>query len=145
MGPQSTDGIRRAAQPDERTARIDGGRGRHAGGRLDPLADVTETDDAFEVEIELPGVKSKDIHVEANGQELVVTGEIKEKERSGVLRRRARRTGAFEYRLRLPGEVDTEKVTAEMSAGVLTVTVPKAEVAKPRHIQITESGESGDR
>ncbi|MEV5013949.1 Hsp20/alpha crystallin family protein [Streptomyces sp. NPDC053780] len=107
-----------------------------------PLADVTETDDAFEVEIELPGVKSKDIHVEANGQELVVTGEIKEMERTGVLRRRARRTGAFEYRLRLPGEVDTERVTAEMSTGVLTVTVPKAEAAKPRHIQITESDES---
>ncbi|MFF3465363.1 Hsp20/alpha crystallin family protein [Streptomyces sp. NPDC002619] len=110
-----------------------------------PLADVTETDDTFEVEIELPGVKSKDINVEANGQELVVTGEIKEKERKGVLRRGTRRTGAFEYRLRLPGEVDAEKVTAEMSAGVLTVTVPKAEVAKPRHVQITESGESGGR
>ncbi|KUJ42286.1 heat-shock protein [Streptomyces sp. NRRL F-5122] len=109
-----------------------------------PLADVTETDDAFEVEIELPGVKSKDIDVEANGQELVVTGEIKEKERKGVLRRGTRRTGAFEYRLRLPGEVDAEKVKAEMSGGVLTVTVPKAEVAKPRHVQITESGERGE-
>ncbi|MFI6661410.1 Hsp20/alpha crystallin family protein [Streptomyces sp. NPDC050523] len=52
-----------------------------------PLADVTESDDAFHVEIELPGVKSKDIDVEANGQELVVTGEIKEKERKGVLPR----------------------------------------------------------
>lgn len=112
---------------------------------MGPLADVTETDDAFEVEIELPGVKSKDIDVEANGQELVVTGEIKGKERKGVLRRGTRRTGAFEYRLRLPGEVDAEKVTAEMSAGVLTVTVPKTEVAKPRHIQITESSESGGR
>ncbi|MFE9172901.1 Hsp20/alpha crystallin family protein [Streptomyces kebangsaanensis] len=108
-----------------------------------PLADVTETDDAFEVEIELPGVKSKDIDVEANGQELVVTGEIKEKERKGVLRRGTRRTGVFEYRLRLPGEVDAEKVTADMSAGALTVTVPKAEVTKPRHIRITESNESG--
>ncbi|MFF4745015.1 Hsp20/alpha crystallin family protein [Streptomyces chengbuensis] len=110
-----------------------------------PLADVTETDDAIVVEIELPGVKSKDIDVEANGQELVISGEIKEKERKGVLRRSTRRTGAFEYRLRLPGDVDAEKVTAEMSAGVLTVTVPKAEVAKPRHIQITESSESGGR
>ncbi|MER7665848.1 MULTISPECIES: Hsp20/alpha crystallin family protein [unclassified Streptomyces] len=107
-----------------------------------PLADVSETDDAFHVELELPGVKSKDINVEANGQELVVTGEIKEKERKGVLRRSTRRTGSFEYRLRLPGEIDTEKITAEMSNGVLTVTVPKAEVAKPRHIEITESSAS---
>ncbi|MFD5407029.1 Hsp20/alpha crystallin family protein [Streptomyces griseorubiginosus] len=107
-----------------------------------PLADVTESDDAFHVEIELPGVKSKDINVEANGQELVVTGEIKEKERKGVLRRSTRRTGSFEYRLRLPGEVDTEKVNARISDGVLTITVPKAEVAKPRHIEISEESES---
>ncbi|MEU2489747.1 Hsp20 family protein [Streptomyces sp. NPDC007883] len=60
------------------------------------------------------------------------------------MRRSTRRTGAFEFRLRLPGDVDAEKVTAEMSAGVLTVTVPKAEGAKPRHIQITESSESGE-
>ncbi len=111
-----------------------------------PLADVTESDDAFHVEIELPpGVKSKDINVEANGQELVVTGEIKEKERKGVLRRSTRRTGAFEYRLRMPGEVDTEKINAQMSdGGVLNITVPpKAEVAKPpRHIEISETSES---
>ncbi|WP_405521681.1 Hsp20/alpha crystallin family protein [Streptomyces canus] len=106
-----------------------------------PLADVTESDDAFHVEIELPGVKKKDINVEANGQEVVVTGEIKEKERKGVLRRSTRRTGSFEYRLRLPGEVDTEKINARISDGVLTVTVPKAEVTKPRHIEISETGE----
>lgn len=107
-----------------------------------PMADVTESDDAFHVEIELPGVRSKDIDVEANGQELVVSGEIKEKERKGVLRRSTRRTGAFEYRLRLPGEVDTEKINAQMSDGVLTITVPKAEVAKPRHVEIRETSES---
>ncbi|WP_307167447.1 Hsp20/alpha crystallin family protein [Streptomyces rishiriensis] len=107
-----------------------------------PLADVTESDDAFHVEIELPGVRSKDVNVEANGQELVVTGEIKEKERKGVLRRSTRRTGAFEYRLRLPGEVDTEKINAQISDGVLTITVPKAEVAKSRHIEINETSES---
>jgi HSP20 family protein len=107
-----------------------------------PLADVTESDDAFHVEIELPGVKKKDINVEANGQELVVTGEIKERERKGVLRRSTRRIGSFEYRLRLPGELDAEKVNARMSDGVLTITVPKAEVAKPRHIEISEKSES---
>ncbi|CBG75414.1 MULTISPECIES: Hsp20/alpha crystallin family protein [Streptomyces] len=107
-----------------------------------PSADVAESDDAFRVEIELPGVRSQDIDVEANGQELVVTGEIKEKEHKGVLRRSTRRTGAFEYRLRLPGEVDTEKINARMSDGVLTITVPKAEVAKPRHVEISETSES---
>ncbi|MEU0914256.1 Hsp20/alpha crystallin family protein [Streptomyces althioticus] len=107
-----------------------------------PLADVTESDDAFHVEIELPGVTSKDVNVEANGQEVAVTGEIKEKERKGVLRRSTRRTGTFEYRLRLPGEVDTEKINARMSDGVLTITVPKAEVAKPRHIEVSQTSDS---
>ncbi|MBZ3906790.1 Hsp20/alpha crystallin family protein [Streptomyces sp. NPDC051773] len=106
-----------------------------------PLADVTESDDAFHIEIELPGVKSKDINVDANGQELVVTGEIKEKESKGVLRRSTRRIGSFEYRLRLPGEVDTERINARMSDGVLNITVPKAEVAKPRRIEISETSE----
>ncbi|MFJ8075069.1 Hsp20/alpha crystallin family protein [Streptomyces sp. NPDC096176] len=109
-----------------------------------PMADVTESDDAFHVEIELPGVKSKDVDVEAHGQELVVTGEIKEKERKGILRRNTRRTGAFEYRMRLPGEVDTDKIKAQMSEGVLSITVPKAEVAKPRHIEISETSERSE-
>ncbi|GAA0641624.1 Hsp20/alpha crystallin family protein [Streptomyces thermocarboxydovorans] len=107
-----------------------------------PMADVTESDDAFHVEIELPGVKSEDVDVEASSQELVVSGEIKEKERKGVLRRSTRRSGAFEYRWRLPVEADTEKITAQMTDGVLTITVPKAEVARPRHIEISETSES---
>ncbi|MEJ8639721.1 Hsp20/alpha crystallin family protein [Streptomyces sp. MS2.AVA.5] len=106
-----------------------------------PSADVTEADDAYYVEIEFPGVKSKDIDVEVSGQDLIVTGEIKDRERKGVLRRNARRTGRFEYRVVLPSEVNTEGVKADMSEGVLTVTVPKADVAKPRHVEITERTE----
>ncbi|MET7802612.1 Hsp20/alpha crystallin family protein [Streptomyces decoyicus] len=104
-----------------------------------PLADVTETDDSYQVDVELPGMKSKDIDVEVSGQELVISGEIKERERKGILRRGTRRTGRFEYRMLLPGEVNTEGVKAQVSDGVLTVTVPKTEVAKPRHIEITEN------
>ncbi|WP_344016313.1 Hsp20/alpha crystallin family protein, partial [Streptomyces thermospinosisporus] len=109
-----------------------------------PMADVTESDDAFHIEIELPGVKREDVDVEASSQELVVSGEIKERERKGVLRRSTRRSGAFEYRWRLPVEADTEKITAQMKDGVLTITVPKAEVAKPRHIEISETSDSTD-
>ncbi|MFS7879783.1 Hsp20/alpha crystallin family protein [Streptomyces asiaticus] len=109
-----------------------------------PAADVIEGDEAYHVELELPGVRRQEIDIEVNGQELTVTGEIKERERKGVLRRGGRRTGRFEYRLLLPSEVNTEGVKAAMSEGILTITVPKAETAKPRHIEITESiqGES---
>jgi HSP20 family protein len=106
-----------------------------------PLADVTETDDAFKVEVELPGVKPEDVDVEVNGQELLVTGEIKEKEREGTVRSNTRRTGQFEYRMLLTGEVDTENVEATMSDGVLSITAHKAEAMKPRHIEVKASND----
>lgn len=108
-----------------------------------PAADVTEADDAYRVEVDLPGVRRGDVDVEVSGQELTVSGEIGEREREGVLRRSTRRTGRFEYRMLLPAEVNTEAVKAEMADGVLTITVPKAEAVKPRHVEITESGETG--
>jgi HSP20 family protein len=102
-----------------------------------PLADIEETDDAYLIEIDVPGVKRDDINIELNDRELSITGEYKERERTGVLRRGTRRTGRFEYRTLLPGEINTENVDATLSDGVLTVKVPKAEAAKPRRIEIT--------
>ena len=101
-----------------------------------PLADVTETDDAWLFEVEVPGLKRDDITVEATGNELVITGEYKEKERVGLLRRRTRRVGRFEFRTTLPAEVDVEQISADLADGVLTVRVPKREAAKPRRIAI---------
>ena len=102
-----------------------------------PLADVEETDDAYVVEIDLPGVKRDDVDIELGDRRLTVSGEIKEKERTGILRRRTRRVGEFHYSVTLPAEVDTEKVSAHLDDGVLTVRVPKPEQAKPRRIQIS--------
>jgi HSP20 family protein len=101
-----------------------------------PLADLEETDDAYTVEVDLPGVKKDDVTIELNAGELSVNGEIKEKEHTGVLRSRARRTGRFDYRVTLPQDTDEEHVSAELTDGVLTVKVPKAEKAKPRRIEI---------
>ncbi|GAB2903475.1 Hsp20/alpha crystallin family protein [Streptomyces deserti] len=102
-----------------------------------PLADVSETDDAYEIEVEVPGVKRDDINIEMADRELVISGEFKERERTGILRRGTRRTGQFEYRTVLPSEIDAERVEATLSEGVLCVKVPKAEAAKPRRIEIT--------
>ncbi|WP_251016603.1 Hsp20/alpha crystallin family protein [Streptomyces sp. ISL-99] len=85
----------------------------------------------------MPGAKKDDITVELNAGELSVHGEIKEKERTGVLRSRTRRTGQFDYRVPLPQDTDEEHVTAELADGVLTVKVPKAQKTKPRRIEIT--------
>lgn len=104
-----------------------------------PLADMHEKDDAYVVEAELPGISREDIDVEITERELNISGEYKEREREGVLRRGTRRTGGFEYRAMLPSEVKSDKITASLADGVLTVTIPKAQPAKPRHIEITGS------
>jgi HSP20 family protein len=101
-----------------------------------PPVDVEETDDAFVVTAELPGVKREDVDIELVGNELAITGEIKERERTGIIRRRTRRTGRFEYRLSLPTLVDGDRVEAHLDGGVLTVQVPKVERARRRKISV---------
>jgi len=102
-----------------------------------PLADVSETADAYVVEVDLPGVKREDVGVELVGNTLTIAGELKEKERSRWLRHRTRRRGRFEYRTSLPREVVADQVEANLVDGVLTVRIPKSEAMKPRRIEIT--------
>jgi HSP20 family protein len=106
------------------------------GGAWTPFADVEETEDAWLIEVEVPGVEHDDVNVELRDSELIITGDIKERERKGVLRRRARRTGHFEYHVTLPGDSDEEHVEASLHDGILTVRVPKAERARPRRIEV---------
>ena len=101
-----------------------------------PAVDIEEQDDAYVVEAELPGVDRKDVNIEVVGNELAITGEIKEKEREGILRRRTRRVGRFEFRVMLPNQVDPEQVDAKLSDGVLKIRVPKAERAQRRQIEV---------
>ncbi len=108
-------------------------------GTWSPAVDVEEVDDAYVIEAELPGVKRGDVDLEVREHELAITGEVKERERVGVLRRRARRTGHFDYRVSLPSDADPEKVEASLHDGVLTVRVSKSADAKPRRIPITAS------
>jgi HSP20 family protein len=106
------------------------------GGTWIPLADIEETDDAWVIEAELPSVDRKDINVELRDNELVINGEIKEKKRDGILRRRTRRVGQFEYRVTLPGHPNEEGIEANLHDGVLTVRVPKGEQERPRRIDV---------
>ena len=112
--------------------------GRMPGGLAwSPLADVSETDDAYLIEADLPGVKQDQVSVEVSGGDLVISGEITRRERAGVLRRATRRQGRFAYRTMLPAHADVDQVSASLSDGVLSVRVAKAETAKPRRIEIT--------
>jgi HSP20 family protein len=101
-----------------------------------PAVDIEETDDAYIFEIELPGLRRDDITVETRENELHISGEVIERERTGTMRHRTRRTGHFSYRVSLPPGTDPDSITASYSDGVLTVTIPRGEVSKPHRIDI---------
>jgi HSP20 family protein len=104
-----------------------------------PDVDIEETDDAYIVEAELPGVREKDVNIEVMGNELMITGDIKERERKGILRRQTRRTGRFEFRVMLPERLDSDDIDAKLKDGVLTVRVPKSQRAQRRRIEVNNS------
>jgi HSP20 family protein len=101
-----------------------------------PLVDIEETEDSWIVEAELPGVKPEDVNVELRGSELAISGEIKEREREGILRRRTRKTGEFDYHITLPGDADPDQIEAKLHDGILTVRIAKPEQERPRRIDV---------
>ena len=103
-----------------------------------PDVDIEETDNEWILEAELPGARAEDIHVETDEGELTIRGAIVEKEREGILRRRTRRVGEFEYQVALPGLSGDVEPKARLHHGVLQVRVPKPEKARPRQVEITE-------
>jgi HSP20 family protein len=105
-----------------------------------PAVDIEETDDALLVEAEVPGVDRDDVDVELRDSELTVSGEIKEREKRGILRRRTRPRGRFEFRVTLPGGTDPERVEATLDKGVLTVRIPKSDQSRPRRIDLKPGG-----
>jgi HSP20 family protein len=112
-----------------------------AEGAWSPAADIVETESAYIIEIELPGVRREDVDVTLNGNELLVTGEVKERKREGLFRRRTRRVGEFEFRVTLPGYLRADGIEASLAYGVLKVYVPKAESTKSSKITVSESGD----
>ena len=101
-----------------------------------PPADLEESDEAYLVEIELPGVRKDDLDIEVAGRRLTVTGERREKERVGILRRRERTVGRFRYEVLVPGDIDEDGAAAGLDDGVLTVRLPKPAHERPRRIAV---------
>jgi HSP20 family protein len=103
-----------------------------------PAVTVEEADGAYRVEAELPGIKREDVTVELDEKILHIHGETAETERTGKVRHQTRRTGKFDYRLRLPQEVNADAVTATLTDGVLTLELAKAVPAGARQITISD-------
>ena len=104
-----------------------------------PALDVQEDKDNFTVRVELPGLKREDIDVSLQDGALVISGERTfEKTEEGVqVHRQERYYGKFQRALSLPEPVAANKVKAEFKDGVLTVTLPKIEEAKPKKIDVS--------
>ena len=106
--------------------------------RGQPAINVWEQDDALKVEMELPGIKSEQLDISVAGNELSIKVSRPDVAQDGVTyHRRERPVGAFSRIVRLPVEVDADHVEADLRDGVLTISLPKAESAKPRKINVT--------
>jgi len=105
-----------------------------------PPLNVWEEGDTLYAEAEVPGVKSEDIDVSVVGSDLILHGQRQSDQSEGTsYHRQERGFGEFNRVLRLPAEVDANRVEAQLTDGVLTITLPKAESAKPRKIQVNAS------
>jgi len=105
-----------------------------------PALDVHEDKDSFSIRVELPGMKREDIEVSLQDGALVISGERKEEKvtEGTEVHRQERFYGRFSRALTLPSAVAGDKVKAQYKDGILTVTLPKAEEAKPKAITIGE-------
>jgi HSP20 family protein len=103
-----------------------------------PAVDVFEDKDSVRIVAELPGVKPEDVKLSLENNVLIIRGEKKQEaeERTERVHRYERSYGSFERAFVLPSTVDGDKVSAEYGDGVLRVTVPKAEKARPREIPV---------
>jgi HSP20 family protein len=105
-----------------------------------PVAEEEESEDAYIVRAELPGIPAENVDIELEGNELSITGEISEERRGKVL---SRRTGRFSYRTSLPGGADSENIDADLTDGILAVRILKAEegsAARSRSVVAARSG-----
>jgi HSP20 family protein len=104
-----------------------------------PAVDVYEDKDNLQVKAELAGLNKEDIEISLQDGYLVLAGERKQQEKqdNGEVYRSERWVGRFHRTISLPCRVDAEKIKATYNEGILTVTLPKAEEAKPKQIPIS--------
>jgi len=109
------------------------GVGRSAAEKWSPALDLYETETAFILEADLPGVREEEVSVEVENDELVLTGErtFQRETTSGSFHCSERRAGHFVRRLRLPASVDRAQIRAEFNNGVLRVTLPRVTEKNP--------------
>ena len=107
---------------------------------MNAAMDVAETDQSFEVKMDLPGVKPEEVEVQIDNNTLTVRGqrssETEEKDDEKQYHRIERYSGSFARSVVLPSAINEDETIAEFKDGVLNIVIPKTEDAKPRKIKI---------
>ncbi|MDD3802854.1 MAG: Hsp20/alpha crystallin family protein [bacterium] len=105
-----------------------------------PVMDIVESDKDFTVKVELPGMKKEEIKINIENNILSIEGERKsESEEKGKTFHRIERSyGSFYRAVSLPKQIDEQKIKASFNDGLLTVVLPKSDIAKTKAIEITD-------
>ena len=103
-----------------------------------PPMNITQDDDNFYLRAEIPGIKPTELSISALRNRVAISGkrEIPREHERVSYHRKERPEGAFDRAVTLPTEVDAERIDARYADGILTLTLPKAEQAKPRQIAV---------
>ena len=103
-----------------------------------PLVDIFEEPDVIRLVAEIPGVKPEDVKISVESNLLTIKGTKEQvaEEKAEKVHRYERTYGAFERTFRLSASIDPKKIKATYNLGVLTITLPKAETAKPHLIEV---------
>lgn len=103
-----------------------------------PAIDMYQTDSQVVVKAAIPGYKAEDVQINVTGDVLSLRGEMRqtEEKEEKAWQMREQRYGSFERSVMLPAPVSTDKAQAEFEDGILTITLPKVEEARPRTISV---------
>jgi HSP20 family protein len=115
-----------------------GSRSRGDQGMMLPL-DIRESEDAYTLQASLPGVKPEDVQIQITGDTVTIRGETqenREEKRGDQVIMRERRAGVFARTVSLPTPIDADHADARFENGVLTLTLPKSQQAKPRRVAV---------
>ena len=111
---------------------------------LEPISssapyEVTETDSAYLLSIDAPGMKREDVNIEVTGNTLHISGERRQDYRNDGKKVSGRSYRQFSRSFTLPDSVESSRIEANFEDGVLQIAIPKSESAKPRKIEISGS------
>ena len=103
-----------------------------------PAVDIAEQENEYVVKVELPGVAKEDVRISVESNTLTIRGEKKQEkeEKNRSFHRVERSYGSFQRSFTLPSTVKNDKIDATFGSGILTITMPKSEEAKPKQIEV---------